>query len=100
MGDEQFNGGQRKPVTVGDRVGIRDFVRVVDEVKAEIPNLFPRAMELKAKLTALQVRAQRTSAVTGHEDLWEEGAHWLSEILGNLDSRWKKKAYAIWAKRK
>lgn len=87
-------------ITVGDRVGIRNFVSVVDAVKDSVPKLFVRSQELRVKLTALQVRSQRRSAEDGHQALWEEGAEILSEVLGDLDCSWKKKTYAIWAKRK
>ncbi len=86
-------------ITVGNRVGIRNFVGVIDEVKALLPKSFPETPKLKAVLTALQVRSQRQSSKNGHQNLWEEGAEILQTVLGDLDCDWKRRVYAVWAKR-
>jgi len=78
----------------------RNFVAVVDQVKASIPVTLPDGPELKKALIKLQIRAKQSSDRNGHQELWNEGAQLLAMFLGDLDQPWKKLTYAIWAKRR
>ncbi len=78
----------------------RDLIAVLEEVKKAIPKSWIKAPKVKRDLTAVQIGAKRESDKDGHEALWEIAAQILKENLGELDFAWKKKVYAIWAKRR
>lgn len=98
--DENADDVVQGVITIGDVVGIRNFIGVIDEIKAMLPKSWPETPKLKAVLTALQVRAERRSAKDGHQHLWEEASEIFLTVFGDLDCGWKKRIYAVWAKRK
>ncbi len=85
---------------IGDVVGKRNIVNVMERVKGLIPKSYPLERLIRKKLTELQLMSKQRSSKDGHEILWTMGAQLLKDMIGELDTSWKKQIYAVWAKGK